>query len=610
MPDDDKTGPEPDPWDEIVADGLGDDFGIGSPSPDDGLTDPPVDVSALTGGDDDGGPLPDVAAGPPDTEAGSIEDWLTDDDGGGAAESPVLSVFAPEDPAAGLSDVDIGTGASGIALHGEADPDAAAGDSADDGTDVGDWADVEAVAADGAAVGEPQDDAAEDAAAATVALDESPRAETPARRSGIGRWLGIALGALAAVPVALGILLFGLGQDPLGIAGLVPRQAAFLLPSGVRPAAPAPVTVATPQPVAPPGDAAAPVTDEAAPITDEAAPADTDASPAPAADAAADVAVASADAAPAPVGEPDVPPTADGMAVEDPAPVASVEPPEESTSDSVTDPAADPAMDPSADSTVDAAMDSTNDGLADEPAVAAVEPEPPTEPAVGPGSQPAASPEPPLDALAAVAPPLDPVDPVDPVPPGDEPAPAPVVADAAALDTAVLDEAVAEAAALGEALGVVDDRGTRAYRLLRTRWYRALARVAEELVALDHAAAAAGRPLDAPPDNVALLRDAIGGRDVLAAELAALAPDWLAYAKRGSDGVVLAVTFESTRRTGPYWTTRATFDAADGRPRNVTVVSRTEPQAIVGDRLLVTGVALDAAVIWAADVRGIVAGAP
>ena len=155
--------------------------------------------------------------------------------------------------------------------------------------------------------------------------------------------------------------------------------------------------------------------------------------------------------------------------------------------------------------------------------------------------------------------------------------PEPPLAPPPALATAALDDAVGEAAALSEALGAVDDRETRAYTLLRTRWYRSLARVAEELVALEHAAAAAGRPLDAPPENVVLLHGTIAGREALAAELATLAPDWLAYGKRGSDGVVLPVTLDSVRKVGPYWTARATLDGRDGQPRSLTVISRSEP---------------------------------
>lgn len=246
---------------------------------------------------------------------------------------------------------------------------------------------------------------------------------------------------------------------------------------------------------------------------------------------------------------------------------------------------------PSADeAAVDAAPDAAEPALPEPTDVADADADMPATPAPEPESEPVVD-------VAAVDVPGAGLDDL----PAPQPAPAPPAPPP--LDTAVLDEAVGEAEALGRALGVVEDRANPAYKKLRIRWYRALARVAEELVKVENAAATSGRPLAAAPDNVAALHGGIGGQEVLVAELAACAPDWLAYAKRGSDGVVLPATFETARRVGPYWSARLSFVGSDGKPRGLTVISAREPVAIAGDPVIVTGVALEEAVIWAADVR-------
>lgn len=511
MADDDQDrGAAPDPWDEIVADGLGD-FGDDTLNFEEAAGEAVTPVEPPPSGDE---AEPDVAAAAAeavrgDAEETGIEDWLSGDDMETVPGSPVLSVFAPEEIAGGLSGIDIGTGTSGIA------EDVEPGPVQDD--------DTFSVAPAAAAV------------PAAVAL-ASPQARKPAVKSrGIGRLLGIMVGGLLAIPVALAVLLFGLGQDPLGLAGLVPSS---LLPATLRPPSPPAAVVIAAAP-------AEPVAVEAVPPPAEPAMSEPTE---PEADQAATL---------VPDAEPSAPPAvADDVATIGTAPEPEV-------------PAGPAAV-------VDAAV---------------VESQPASMPEPDPSV-----PEPSPDAVALAARKLDALA----AEPSHVPAPA---AAPEPLDMAALDAAVAEAAALGEALGAVDDRGNRAYTLLRTRWYRSLARVAEELVALDHAAVAAGHPLDAPPESVAHLHGTIGGREPLTAELAALAPDWLAYAKRGSDGVVLPVTFDSARRVGPYWTARATLTDAAGRPRTVTLISRTEPAAVSGERLVVTGVALDDAVVWAADVR-------
>jgi hypothetical protein len=546
MAGDDDRGAAPDPWDDIVAEGLGEEAGeiaFRFEEPDVEPVAPENAGDETTAQESAGTDAPveePLAAGDGDAADALVEDWLSEGDGMADPAVPPLSVFAPEDAAAGSSSIEIGTGASAIGLHGEpqqeeiGDPFAEISGSGA-GEAAAEWPGIDA-AADAATAAEPDEGgfplvettgAAAVVAASTAGGVKKPvkRPAKPAKKAGgIGQLVGIMLGGVMAIPITLGILLYGLGKDPFGVAKAVPPQAAFLLPQKFRPGYKRP------------------------------------------APARSDVAGGSAL---------DNLPTIEPVEPEPPAP-ESVEP-------SVDEP---PAVEPSAVVDSDAVVPPPPDTVS-EPA-----PEPllDTVAVDGPGVETPGFEPPGLDGLGVEPEPAAPAQP--PAPP--EPPP---------LDTLALDEAVGDAAALCAALGAVDDKENRAYKLLRTRWYRALARVAEELVAVENAAAITGRPLASPPDNVAALHGQLGGRASLAAELAALAPDWLAYEKRGSDGVVVPVNFGSSRRVGPYWSSRVTLTAADGTSRDLTVVSRAEPAAIAGDRLVVTGVALDGAVIWAADVR-------
>jgi len=515
---DDDRGPAPDPWDDIVADELGDAPGEVSFRFEDAPAEETSAEEASAAGATElvaeSPVLPDTTADTGEAAAveaadnALVEEWLSDD--APASEVPPLSVFAGEESSGGSSAIDIGTGASGIGLHGtptqEEIGDAGFPGITDDGDDTGaGWPAIDTSAGesdDGAATGGFPDVApapAVAAAAGAAAKKVVKRPAKPAKKAGgIGQMVGVVLGGLMAIPITLAILIYGLGKDPFGITKKVPSEVAFLLPAKFRPGYKKPAASSDA-----PGGSALDALPTALPETTEPAV--------------------------------------------DPLPADPVEPAPADPIDGAV-----PAPDMPADPTP-------------EPDVAAIDP---------PG----------LDAL----------DPPAPVAPPEPPP----------LDTAALDEAVGEATALSEALGIVDDKENRAYKLLRTRWYRALARVAEELVAVENTAATTGRPLTGAPDNVAALHGSIGGREALVAELAALAPDWLAYAKRGSDGVVLPATFDSARKVGPYWSARVTLTGADGQPRALTVITRGEPAAIAGDRVVVTGVALDGAVIWAADVRG------
>lgn len=171
------------------------------------------------------------------------------------------------------------------------------------------------------------------------------------------------------------------------------------------------------------------------------------------------------------------------------------------------------------------------------------------------------------------------------------------------LDTAGLDRAVDQASTALAALEAVADPADPVRKTLLIDWYKQLARMAEEMSVLEREAADSARPLATMPENVAMLQAAIVGNSALIDDLERLSRNWLAYAKRGSDGVVMPAAFGGSRRVGPYWRSLVTIAEAGGKSREVTVVSRTEPAALPGDMVLVTGLVLDGDVVWGADVR-------
>lgn len=170
------------------------------------------------------------------------------------------------------------------------------------------------------------------------------------------------------------------------------------------------------------------------------------------------------------------------------------------------------------------------------------------------------------------------------------------------LDTAALEAAVAEAAAALEAAAAVQDHSDIAGKKLLVGWYKSLARTADEFVKLENEAADTGRPLEGTQERLAELHAGLAGQDAVAAMLPKLAADWLAYARRDSEGILLPVTFESAKKVGPYWRSKVQLEAGD-QMRELAIITREEPAAVAGDRLLVTGIVFDGDVIWAADVR-------
>lgn len=215
--------------------------------------------------------------------------------------------------------------------------------------------------------------------------------------------------------------------------------------------------------------------------------------------------------------------------------------------------------------------------------------------------------------LAAAIPAVDPlaVVPSAPMPPAladlldaatpavPPPPPEPEPLDVAALDAAI-EEAVQMAGLLTE-IGA-DDRQRKRQMVA---WYRSLTRVAEELSLLEADAVGSGRPFEEAAVRLDPLVPTLQPDSPLVSDLTRLARNWLSFARRDSDGVVLPVTFDSTRAVGPYWCSKVLVEEADGQTREVAVVSRQAPAAELGERCLVTGVIFDSGTVWAADVRSV-----
>jgi len=203
--------------------------------------------------------------------------------------------------------------------------------------------------------------------------------------------------------------------------------------------------------------------------------------------------------------------------------------------------------------------------------------------------------------VAVPVPALDALDPVTPA--------AVVVPEPAPLDLAGVEAAAAKAAAAYDSLAALPDGDDPARSRLLVGWYRQLARLGEELATLEHAATNAGRPLEDTPEAAGGVLERVRGDDAAVGDLVRLGGMWVTSQKRQSDGVILVATVENVRRVGPYWSTRAAIaDAGDaGSTRSVAVISRTQPAADVGDRVLVSGVLFDGDAVWAVDVRPLAA---
>ena len=563
---DDDKNEAPDPWADLVADDLagggqvdgGEEISFsfgdeaqpsGEPLPEEPVSEEPVSEEPAAAVNDD-----DVGA------------WLTamedDSSDAGAAVgaeadtadvAPPLSVFAPEEGASeptSQSSIEIGTGFSGIDLSAGDDGSQA---EADHGIEAGNADSIETE--ESTLSFEAAAPVVAGVAATTVAAPRAGTSKPRAKGGGVGPMIGVVAGGVMAIPITMAILLWGFQRDPFGVAKQVPESMAFLLPQKFRPgfkkrAAPsadmpaAPslddLAAAPPAPDAPPPDALPP--DAGEPVDEVSPPAD-------------EPSTALEPEPPAPL-EPSLPdaalPATDPLA---PAGDAGTEP-----AVAETDPADPLFPDP------DAPAPSTSEPLASEPL--ASEPQP-----------------------AASSPPVAAVEPPPPAPPPPPP-----------LDIAAFEAALTEAATALEAVAAVQDLSDIAGKKLLVGWYKSLARTGDELVKLENEAADTGRPLEGTRERLAELHAGIAAQDAVAAALPKLARDWLAYARRDSEGILLPVRFNSSKKIGPYWRSKVQLGEGDDA-RELAIITREEPAAVAGDMLLVTGIVFDGDVIWAADVR-------
>ena len=558
---DDDKNEAPDPWADLVADDL-----AGG-----GQVDGGEEISFSFGDEaqPSGEPLPEEPVSEEPAAAVNDDDvgaWLTamedDSSDAGAAVgaeadtadvAPPLSVFAPEEGASeptSQSSIEIGTGFSGIDLSAGDDGSQA---EADHGIEAGN---ADAIETEESTLSfEAAAPVVAGVAATTVAAPRAGTSKPRAKGGGVGPMIGVVAGGVMAIPITMAILLWGFQRDPFGVAKQVPESMAFLLPQKFRPgfkkrAAPsadmpaAPslddLAAAPPAPDAPPPDALPP--DAGEPVDEVSPPAD-------------EPSTALEPEPPAPL-EPSLPdaalPATDPLA---PAGDAGTEP-----AVAETDPADPLFPDP------DAPAPSTSEPLASEPL--ASEPQP-----------------------AASSPPVAAVEPPPPAPPPPPP-----------LDIAAFEAALTEAATALEAVAAVQDLSDIAGKKLLVGWYKSLARTGDELVKLENEAADTGRPLEGTRERLAELHAGIAAQDAVAAALPKLARDWLAYARRDSEGLLLPVRFNSSKKIGPYWRSKVQLGEGDDA-RELAIITREEPAAVAGDMLLVTGIVFDGDVIGAADVR-------
>jgi hypothetical protein len=170
------------------------------------------------------------------------------------------------------------------------------------------------------------------------------------------------------------------------------------------------------------------------------------------------------------------------------------------------------------------------------------------------------------------------------------------------LNLEKLGAAITEARAALEAVAAVDDPTDPVRRRLLVKWYRSLAGYAEELAAVERLAAETGRPFQPAAERGEAIREGLANHPDLVAELPLLTRDWIAYAKRSSEGVVTPATFVLARRVGPYWKSQVSLAASDKHPaRELAVLSRTEPAVVPGDQVVIVGLAVSEGVLWASE---------
>lgn len=489
-------GTAPDPWAEILGEGAAEQQPEVS-FPGDDVADAAAPESVLHASGTEP-PAAAVSADDAGVDDALVDSWLE----AGEPLAEPGEVGPLDEVAADSSSIEIGTGRSGIIAAtedgwddvGPTDEEPNAGPEASEDTFA--FGDPDAAGGSGSDAEGPAF-----AAAPAAAPARKPARPTKAKKSPLGQVVGVVLGGAMAIPITLGILIWGLQKDPFKVTKHVPENLAFLLPAKFQSA-------------------------------QKRSGAAVSASPLDALDAAV-----------APAGG-------------------------------------------------DSAATASEDSAADAPSLPMDEPV--TDELVGPvdddvTAEPRAADESTVDPVAVTAPAAA-VSPAAPPP----------------LDTTGLDAAVVAAGDAVDALEAIADESDPARKRLLVDLYRSLAKVAEELVMLERVAADAGQPLAEPPRQLGELHGRIG-RHV--DDLVWLGRDWLDFSKRPSDGVVLPVTFQASRKVGPYWSSRVSLAMPKGPARELAVISRAEPSAVAGDTIVLTGMVFDGDVIWAADLRPLAAAA-
>ena len=185
------------------------------------------------------------------------------------------------------------------------------------------------------------------------------------------------------------------------------------------------------------------------------------------------------------------------------------------------------------------------------------------------------------------------------------PAAAAPVAVVPPLDLTGVEMAADRARQAFDAVGAVSDPVSPDRDRLLVTWYKQLARLSEELVRLETTAADSGRPLSPTPAAAADLLDRISINETAVSDLDRLGGMWLTAQKRRADGISLIVTLGPSRQVGPYWSTRGVVAGgqSDGTDRSLSIISRLAPPADTGDRVVVSGVMFEGDAVWAADMR-------
>jgi len=175
-------------------------------------------------------------------------------------------------------------------------------------------------------------------------------------------------------------------------------------------------------------------------------------------------------------------------------------------------------------------------------------------------------------ATPVIEPPLvEPVEAASPEPP--------------ALDFSGMEAAVEAALASMESVSGDQSGDPAERRRGLVAWYKDLARVGAELAMLETVAADSGRPLTETPGAVTRLYGRLGSAGTLGSDLKRLCRNWVDYAKRPADGVLLVGVLDGARQVGPFWYTTLSLEQVDGSLRPVSLISRRPPRADPGDRV-------------------------